>query len=200
MWILANPSQYISILKTKRSKYGSKFKNYKNMVRISSTHILVFLTTFLSQAARHIGIMGWSMIKSDLLAFEGFTGAQLGTIDTVYLIFYALGNILSGQLSDSYSPRCMISIGLGVTCFLYIMIVILSYLNINLFIPSLIIYMIIGLSHSTVWPATVSIMGNWFDKSIRGRVFGIWCCANSVGQIIACYLCILVVQEFGGSW
>lgn len=41
-----------------------------------------------------------------------------------------------------------------------------------------------GLFQSTGWPCVVAVMGNWFGKSSRGIVFGIWSANASVGNII----------------
>jgi OPA family glycerol-3-phosphate transporter-like MFS transporter 3 len=48
-----------------------------------------------------------------------------------------------------------------------------------------------GLAQSTGWPAVVAVMGNWFSKSGRGLIFGVWSACASVGNIIFILLHIL---------
>ena len=40
-----------------------------------------------------------------------------------------------------------------------------------------------GLLQSTGWPVLVAVMGNWFNKSSSGLVFGIWSSNANVGNI-----------------
>ena len=40
-----------------------------------------------------------------------------------------------------------------------------------------------GLLQATGWPSTVGIVGNWFEASSRGRVFGAWSSCTNIGDI-----------------
>jgi len=51
-----------------------------------------------------------------------------------------------------------------------------------------------GLIQSTGWPSVVAVMGNWFGKSGRGLVFGIWSSCASVGNIIGAVLTASVID------
>jgi len=41
-----------------------------------------------------------------------------------------------------------------------------------------------GIVQSVGWPSVVAIMGNWFGKSGRGFLFGVWTSNPNVGNII----------------
>lgn len=41
-----------------------------------------------------------------------------------------------------------------------------------------------GAFQSPVWPATVAVIGNWFPRSNRGSVMGVWSTNSSVGDIL----------------
>ncbi|KAK2188714.1 hypothetical protein NP493_124g03015 [Ridgeia piscesae] len=47
-----------------------------------------------------------------------------------------------------------------------------------------ILWIINGLLQSTGWPAMVAVMGNWFGRSSRGFILGLWSACASVGNII----------------
>lgn len=51
--------------------------------------------------------MSKSYVKADL----GFTSAVFGTFDSVYLVFYSLGNFISGSLADHFPIRYVVSFG-----------------------------------------------------------------------------------------
>ena len=48
----------------------------------------------------------------------------------------------------------------------------------------LLLWGINGLVQSSGWPCVVSIVGNWFGKTGRGLLFGIWSSCASVGNIV----------------
>ena len=45
-----------------------------------------------------------------------------------------------------------------------------------------------GVFQSTGWPSVVSVMGNWFGKSKRGLIMGVWNAHTSVGNILGSLL------------
>jgi len=48
----------------------------------------------------------------------------------------------------------------------------------------LIIWALNGLVQSSGWPCVVAIIGNWFGKTGRGFIFGLWSSCSSVGNIL----------------
>ena len=38
------------------------------------------------------------------------------------------------------------------------------------------------------WPSVVSVMGNWFGKSKRGLIMGVWNAHTSIGNILGSLL------------
>ncbi|PIO34438.1 hypothetical protein AB205_0194190, partial [Aquarana catesbeiana] len=56
------------------------------------------------------------------------------------------------------------------------------------------IWVINGLLQSTGWPCVVAVMGNWFGKSGRGLVFGLWSACASVGNILGAFLASSVLK------
>ncbi|KAL6549637.1 hypothetical protein OROHE_008368 [Orobanche hederae] len=56
-----------------------------------------------------------------------------------------------------------------------------------------------GLFQSIGWPCVVAVVGNWFGKSKRGLIMGIWNSQTSVGNIIGSIIASSVLG-FGWGW
>ncbi|KAK6921631.1 Major facilitator superfamily [Dillenia turbinata] len=57
----------------------------------------------------------------------------------------------------------------------------------------------LGLFQSFGWPCVVAIVRNWFGKSKRGSIIGVWNSHTSVGNIVGSVLASAVL-EFGWGW
>jgi len=124
------------------------------------------------------------------VAPAGLTNGKvlLGSLDTVYLIFYAMGLFVSGHLADHMSLRLFLTIGMTGSAIFVAMIGAAAAFDIHNIWYFYTCYAIQGLFQSTGWPAVVAVMGNWFPKSTRGLVMGIWNAHTSVGNIIGSLL------------
>jgi sugar phosphate permease len=81
----------------------------------------VFSICFLCNVVRHADIVAWSIIRPQFKEDLKFTSFVLGVIDMMFLFSYAIGNIISGSLGDSYDSKkvlCLGMMGSGVSqCF-----------------------------------------------------------------------------------
>lgn len=41
-----------------------------------------------------------------------------------------------------------------------------------------------GIAQTTGWPGVITVMSNWFGKSKRGLIFGLWNSHTSIGNIL----------------
>ncbi|CAC5372292.1 SLC37A3 [Mytilus coruscus] len=57
-----------------------------------------------------------------------------------------------------------------------------------------VVWILNGLLQSTGWPTVVAVMGNWFGRSSRGLVLGLWSACASVGNIIGALLASAVLD------
>ncbi|KAK7341177.1 hypothetical protein VNO80_24102 [Phaseolus coccineus] len=71
--------------------------------------------------------------------------------------------------------------------------------NIHNFYYFLVVQMIAGLFQSTGWPSVVAVVGNWFGKSKRGLIMGIWNAHTSIGNIVGS-LIASVMLTYGWGW
>ncbi|XP_058628428.1 sugar phosphate exchanger 3-like isoform X4 [Onychostoma macrolepis] len=187
-------------------------------------HLLAFLLTFLSYVLLHSSRKTFSNVKVSISAqwtpsaFQqnsstsslspGETWEEnklfadveeatlfLGALDSIFLFSYAVGLYISGVIGDRFNLRYVLSFGLcgsAVTEFVFgTLTEWLHFYNVYFYC---ILWVINGLLQSTVWPCVVAIMGNWFGKSGRGFVFGLWSACASVGNILGAFLASSVLK------
>ena len=115
---------------------------------------------------------------------NSLTKDDLGDLDTVFLISYALGMFFMGYLADRSNIRvflglCMIGAGIGcAACGL------LKDAHKMTFTSLALLYIVTGVFQSGGWPSNVAVMGVWFGKGTRGLVMGIWNAHTSIGNIL----------------
>uniref|UniRef100_A0A8C2H3E8 Sugar phosphate exchanger 3 n=2 Tax=Cyprinus carpio TaxID=7962 RepID=A0A8C2H3E8_CYPCA len=187
-------------------------------------HLLAFLLTFLSYVLLHASRKTFSNVKvsisaqwtpsalqqngsnSSLSPGETWEENQLfadveeatlflGALDSIFLFSYAVGLYISGVIGDRFNLRYVLSFGLcgsAVTEFVFgTLTEWLHFYNVYFYC---ILWVINGLLQSTVWPCVVAIMGNWFGKSGRGFIFGLWSACASVGNILGAFLASSVLK------
>ncbi|XP_061107768.1 sugar phosphate exchanger 3 [Conger conger] len=119
----------------------------------------------------------------------------LGALDTIFLFSYAVGLYVSGVIGDRLNLRYVLCFGLcgsAVVEFVFgTLTEWLHFYNIYFYCS---MWVLNGLLQSAVWPCVVAVMGNWFGKSGRGFVFGLWSACASVGNILGAVLASSVLM------
>jgi MFS transporter, OPA family, solute carrier family 37 (glycerol-3-phosphate transporter), member 1/2 len=125
--------------------------------------------------------------------------AMLGNIDVAFLSLYAFGMYVAGHLGDRVDLRNFLTIGMVGTAFFTAVFGAAYWLNIHSFYYFICVQMVAGLFQSTGWPSVVAVMGNWFGKSKRGLIMGIWNAHTSVGNISGSLIAAAVLR-YGWGW
>lgn len=154
--------------------------------------VRAFALTWLSYASYYLLRKNFGVMKTSLEAEAGVSIDMLGTIDTVYLALYAVGQFVTGALGDRLGARRMIAFGMmasaatAVVCGLFgTAAVILVAFGLN------------GLFQSTGWPNNVKAMAPWFPSRVRGLVMGLWSTNYQVGGLVATALATFIVTHVG---
>ncbi|GFO01978.1 sugar phosphate exchanger 3 [Plakobranchus ocellatus] len=112
-----------------------------------------------------------------------------GVLDTSFMVAYATGLFLNGYIGDRVNMRWLLSMGMASTSVLVFIFGCVcewvSFYNKYLYCS---LWILNGLMQSTGWPVVVACMGNWFGKSSRGVLLGIWGSCASVGNIMGALL------------
>jgi OPA family glycerol-3-phosphate transporter-like MFS transporter 1/2 len=151
--------------------------------------------TYLQEPAR----LSW-MLGDGWAPFNGSDGtALLGELDVAFLSVYAVGMYFSGHLGDRMNLRIFLTVGMVGTGLFTSLFGVGYWGNIHSFIYYLIVQMIAGLFQSTGWPSVVAVVGNWFGKSKRGLIMGIWNAHTSIGNITGS-LVASALLSYGWGW
>ncbi|KAL4227077.1 hypothetical protein ACF0H5_015051 [Mactra antiquata] len=186
-------------------------------------HVATFTLTFISYAFFHATRKSFSNVKSTISSeWSGTFGnstrlnkpyeiwnahhmydqpkdaeTYLGVLDAVFMVSYAAGLYISGIIGDRFELRKVLCIGMclaAVSVFIFGSVLEWAhYYNHYLYV---VLWILNGLFQSSGWPTVVAIMGNWFGKSSRGFVLGLWSACASVGNIIGALL-VSEVLEYG---
>ncbi|XXG51998.1 hypothetical protein AAC387_Pa03g0431 [Persea americana] len=176
-----------------------------------SYQISVLALTFSAYAAFHASRKPPSIVKSLLSSngpdpssgwapFDGPRGAhRLGELDLAFLSSYSLGMYFSGHLADSLDLRLFLSSGMIATAISTAAFGLAYWLRIHRLSFFLAVQIVSGLFQSSGWPSVVAVVGNWFGKSKRGLIMGVWNSHTSVGNIVGSVVASSVL-EFGWGW
>lgn len=185
-------------------------------------HLVVFLLTFFSYVLLHASRKTFSNVKvsisaqwtpsvrnssspefspgktwedNRLFANEEEATLFLGVLDTIFLFSYAVGLYISGVIGDRLNLRYVLCFGLcGSAIVEFVFGTLTEWLQLYSVPVYLSLWVLNGLLQSAVWPCVVAVMANWFGKSGRGFVFGLWSACASVGNILGAFLASSVLK------
>lgn len=189
-------------------KSGAGDEN-EHLKRLKSYQWWAFFVTFGGYFMAHFSRKCYSTVKQQLQTEAGYSSFILSEMDTVFMGTYAIGNIISGKLGDTFSPTTVLSIGLfgsGFCLFLIVVSLWFDLVNHSVALGNsviLVVYFFFGLFQSTGGPVGTAVMGNWFcDKESvkkRGQIFGFWTCHQYCGDCTAA-LCTAIVLKGGFTY
>lgn len=177
--------------------------------------ISVLLITFCAYASFHVSRKPPSIVKSLLgpeisspspssasgwPPFDGPRGPhRLGELDLAFLSAYAAGMFFAGHAGDRLDLRRLLAFGMLGSGIATAAFGLGFWLQIHRLGFYLMVQIVGGLFQSIGWPCVVAVMGNWFGKSKRGFIMGVWNSNSSVGNIVGSVIASSVL-EFGWGW
>ncbi|KAI3711725.1 hypothetical protein L1987_70268 [Smallanthus sonchifolius] len=179
--------------------------------------ISTLIITFLAYAAFHASRKPPSIVKSVLgpdpnpnpnttspepgwPPFNSAGGTQrLGELDLAFLSAYAIGMYFSGHVGDRIDVRVFLTVGMIGSGVFTVLFGLGFWFNVHLLGYFVAVQICCGVFQSIGWPCVVAVMGNWFGKSKRGLIMGVWNSHTSVGNIIGSIVASSVLG-FGWGW
>jgi OPA family sugar phosphate sensor protein UhpC-like MFS transporter len=140
----------------------------------------IFASTWICYAGFYFCRKPFYIAKSAIGHELLFSASMLGTIGSVYLVAYTIGQFASGALGSRWGPRVMLLTGMGISIAAN-----LGFGLANSYANFLALMAINGLAQATGWSGTVGTMANWFRRKERGTVMGIWATNFQVGGVLA---------------
>ncbi|XP_034234377.1 glucose-6-phosphate exchanger SLC37A2 isoform X2 [Thrips palmi] len=128
---------------------------------------------------------------------EGSDGL-LGALDSAFLFAYALAMFASGFVAERVNLRYFLAMGMmlsGIASYLFGLARFLDIHHLSYFV---IVQVFGGIVQTSGWPGVVTVVGNWFGKSKRGFIFGVWNSHTSLGNILGTTLAGYYVERDWG--
>ena len=130
-----------------------KQKNNDPVVKLLSALCpLIYFASYLTRK-------NYGIVMEAVISAEGVTNAQAGLVETLALVSYGAGQIISGILGDRYKPQNVILCGLSATTVCNLLMP---------FAPNMTaraaVWFLNGFAQSMLWPPLVRIMAAYMDK------------------------------------
>ena len=140
-----------------------------------------------------------NVVKKPLIDHGIFSPAELGLIGSVLLYCYAFGKFTNGFLADYANVRRFFAVGLFVSALLNFSMTISESLAL-----AVLFWGMNGWFQSFGAPSSVVALSQWFTDAERGRYFGIWSTAHSIGEGLTylgiAYLIAAAPKGLGLNW
>lgn len=159
---------------------------------LRALQVRAFVLTWLSYASYYFTRKNLAVTKSRLHDTMGLSTAALGSIDTLYLVAYAVGQFANGALGDRIGPRRLIALGMMASA-----ITALCFGLGSSYALMLIAFGINGLFQASGWPGNVKAMQPFFGPDQRGRIMGLWTTNYQVGGLLATVLATWLLAHYG---
>lgn len=163
--------------------------------RMRVWQLRIFAVTWLAYAGLYLTRKGFSVAKVEMKKPEvlGLTTEWLSAIDGTYLVSYAGGQFLWGVLGDRLGTRRVVLAGMAGSIALA-----LAMGASSAPLELLACFGLQGICQSSGWAPLTKNMGEFFSRSVRGRVMGLWCSNFAIGGMIAGVVAGLAAER--GGW
>lgn len=118
-----------------------------------------------------------------------------GTLDSAFLVTYAISMFVSGIVAERVSLRYYLSLGMFFSGLFTLLFGAAKSWNIHSMWYFVIVQILGGIVQTTGWPGVVTLMARWFGRSKRGLIFGIWNSHTSVGNILGTLIAAHFVES-----
>ncbi|MCL6699512.1 MFS transporter [Sphingomonas sp. NSE70-1] len=135
------------------------------------------------------------VVKKPLIDQGIFTPTELGTIGSALFYTYALGKLTNGFLADHANARRFLT-----AAFLLTAICNLFMGFTTTVLAATIIWGLNGWFQSFGAPGGVVAMTAWFSNKERGRAYGVWSTAHSIGEGLTFLVVGGLVSYLGWQW
>jgi len=146
---------------------------------------IAFLLTFVDRLA-------WANVAVSVGASLGLTVVALGVLVTAFYIGYVTSNAIGGFFVDRFGGRFMLMLGLILLglftyCFSYM----------RSLAAGILLQALMGLAAGVDYAACVKLLTAWFGIRDRGRAFGLFLTATSLGVVTTNLIVPRLLTAFG---
>ena len=164
--------------------------------KIDSTYrrdrISVMLSITLGYGIYYTCRLGMSVVKKPLIDGGIFTAEELGMIGSALFYTYAFGRLVNGFLADHSNVKKFFPLGLLLSA-----VINLIMGSTTLFWAWVILWGLNGWFQGFGSPSSVVALSHWFSNRERGRYYGIWSTAHSIGEGLTFIVSASLVTVWG---
>lgn len=135
------------------------------------------------------------VVKKPLIDAGVFGPAELGMIGSALFYAYAIGKLTNGFLADHANIKRFLALGFLLTALCNVGMGFSTTLGL-----SVLLWGLNGWFQSFGAPASVVGITAWFSNRERGRIYGIWSTAHSIGEGLTFLVVGAVVAALGWRW
>jgi OPA family sugar phosphate sensor protein UhpC-like MFS transporter len=165
------------------SRIDSLYHRYRWQVMIAIT---------VGYGLSYTGRLALGVVKKPLIDGGVFTAAELGLIGSALFYTYAFGKLFAGLLADHANIRRFLAVGFFGSAVCNLLMGSSSHV-----LAASVFWGLNGWFQAFGAPACVVAMTAWFSNRERGRYYGIWSTAHSIGEGLTFLVVGGVVAAFG---
>lgn len=136
-----------------------------------------------------------NVVKKPLIDGGIFTPEDLGQIGSALFYSYAAGKLINGFVADHANARKFLALGMVMSALCNIVMGFSSTVMV-----ATILWGLNGWFQSYGAPACVVSLASWFSNKERGRYYGIWSTAHSIGEGLNFLVTASFVAALGWHW
>lgn len=163
--------------------------------KYSSWRTRIFYSIFSGYASFYLTRNSFTYVAPVMREALGFSLEQLGIIMSVFPLAYGFSKLLAGVLSDRFSTRTFMSIGLAMTGVINILFGFQTslYAFIALWLAN-------GFFQAAGAPPCAKLLTMWYSKSERGTWWGFWNTSHNTGGFVIPLLAGYCARSFGWQY
>lgn len=155
----------------------------------------IIMAITLAYAVSYTCRLAINIVKKPLIDQGIFTPLELGMIGSALFYTYAAGKLINGFVADHSNVKRLFAAGMILSALCNIAMGFST-----LFWATLLIWGLNGWFQSYGAPACVVALASWFSNRERGRYYGIWSTAHSIGEGLTFAVVSAVVAIGGWRW
>lgn len=157
--------------------------------------IRVMLAITIGYGLIYICRLAIGVVKKPLIDGGIFTPAELGTIGSALFYTYAIGKLTNGFLADHANARRFLAVAFLLSALCNILMGFTTAVW-----SAALVWGLNGWFQSFGAPGGVVAMTAWFSNRERGRAYGIWSTAHSIGEGLTFLVVGSLVAWLGWQW
>lgn len=157
--------------------------------------VRIMLAITLAYAVAYTCRLAINIVKKPLIDAGIFTPLELGMIGSALFYTYAAGKLINGFVADHSNVKRLFAAGLVLSALCNIAMGFST-----LFWATLLLWGLNGWFQSYGAPSSVVALASWFSNNERGRYYGIWSTAHSIGEGLTFAVVAALVAYGGWQW